>query len=80
MGFAGFALAETIDPGEPPALLFHGTNDPTVPFALGRGTGDALVAAGITCDFVAHDDGRWIAPNVDDAINRTDAFLRRELG
>lgn len=29
---AGFALADTIDAGEPPVLMFHGRNDPLIPF------------------------------------------------
>jgi predicted esterase len=49
---AGVALAgcaqppSTIGPGEPPTLLLHGFNDPTVPYACAQRTRDDAVADG----------------------------------
>lgn len=83
VSFAGFALAHTIEAGEPPALLFHGINDTVIPHPLAQQTCAAATAVGITCELVTHTAGHAATDavgNFDDAINRTDAFLRRELG
>ena len=36
-----------VDPGEPPSLLFHGTNDPLVPYQWAVNTVNEAKAAGV---------------------------------
>lgn len=76
---AGFALVDTIDAGEPPALLFHGRNDPLTPFALAEQTCAAAHAVGIVCEIVAHDEGHAFAEDNLEAVDIVTAFLEREM-
>jgi dipeptidyl aminopeptidase/acylaminoacyl peptidase len=76
---AGFALADTIDAGEPPALLFHGRNDPQIPFALAEQTCAAAQAVDIVCEIVAHDEGHAFAEDNLEAVELVTAFLEREM-
>ena len=79
VAFAGFGLADTIEPGEPPCLLFNGRNDGTIPFELAEASYVAAVGAGITCELVAHDQGHSMANDIDAALNRADQFLQEHL-
>ena len=74
VSFGGFVLADTIDAGEPPAMLVHGRNDQTVPFALAEATCAAATAVGVTCELVAHDDGHAIP---EESFDDVDAFISR---
>ena len=76
---AGFALAETIEVGEPPSLLFNGTNDPLIPFTLAEQTCAAAQAVGIVCEIRAHDDGHHFAANDQEALDIATEFLEREM-
>jgi acetyl esterase/lipase len=80
VSFAGFAIADTIEPGEPPALLIHGRDDRTIPFALAEQTCAAATQVGITCELVAHDSGHGMADDVPGALTLADEFVRREMG
>jgi dienelactone hydrolase len=80
VSFAGFAVADTIEPGEPPALLIHGRDDNTIPFALAEQTCAAATQVGITCELIAHDSGHGMADDVAGALTLADEFLRREMG
>ncbi len=82
---AGFALAETIDRGEPPALLVHGTNDRVVPFSLAEHTCAAAAAVDVVCELVSHDNGHGFsgmhdpADGADPTVQSTIDFLNREV-
>ncbi|MCJ7781628.1 MAG: alpha/beta hydrolase [Acidimicrobiia bacterium] len=82
---AGFALPDTIDPGEPPALLFHGTNDDTIPFSLAEKTCAAATAVGVVCELVPHENGHGFSGDLhagsgdDPTIQMTIEFLNREV-
>ena len=79
VSFAGFAIASTIEAGEPPALLIHGRDDTTIPFALAEQTCAAATNVGITCELFVHDSGHGLADDVPEALTLADEFLRREL-
>lgn len=79
VSFAGFALADTIDAGEPPAILFHGRNDGTIPFALAEQTCAAAAAVGVTCELHPHDEGHGFAADETEALELMLAFLEREM-
>ena len=79
VSFAGFALAATIEAGEPPALLIHGRDDGTIPFTLAEQTCAAASAVGVTCQLLAHDRGHALAADVPAALEAADEFLRTEL-
>ena len=77
VSFSGFALADTIEAGEPPAMLVHGRNDSTVPFALAEQTCAAAAAVAVVCELVPHDAGHGI---VEDRFDAVDAFLSADPG
>jgi hypothetical protein len=77
IAFGSFAPPDTIDPGEPPALLFNGTNDTSVPFALAEATCAEAAAAGVACEIVAHSDGHSSTPSGVDIVGIIDDFLDR---
>jgi predicted esterase len=79
VSFSGFALAEHIDSGEPPAILFHGRNDTRVPFSLAEATCAAASAVDVTCELVAHDAGHSPAPDLEAALDQAVEFLDREM-
>jgi predicted esterase len=79
VSFAGFALADTIEAGEPPAILFHGRDDRTVPFALAQQTCAAAASVGVVCELVPHDAGHGMADDIDAAWDTVIEFLRREM-
>jgi predicted esterase len=82
---AGFALPESIDPGEPPALLVHGTNDDTIPFSLAEKTCAAATAVGVVCELVPHENGHGFSGDLqagsgdDPTVQLTIDFLNREV-
>lgn len=80
VAFAGFALGQTVDAGEPPALLFHGRDDGTIPIALAEQTCAAATAVGVTCELVRHDEGHRLPSERRAVFDRADDFLRRQLG
>ncbi len=79
MSFSGFALPDLIEEGEPPAILFHGRNDSTVPFVLAEQTCAAATAVGVTCELVPHDAGHSRADDIDAAWDVIAEFLEREM-
>lgn len=82
---AGFALPDSIDPGEPPAFLVHGTNDDVIPFSLADETCVAASAAGVVCELVPHDNGHGFSGALDPSrsddptLQATIDFLNREV-
>lgn len=80
VAFAGFAIGQTVDAGEPPALLFHGSDDRTIPIALAEQTCAAATAVGVTCELVRHDEGHGLPSDRRAVFDRADEFLRRQLG
>lgn len=76
---AGFAIADTIDPGEPPLLMFNGRNDPLIPFVLAEHTCAAALAVDIVCEFVAHDEGHAFSEDDREALDLVTDFLEREM-
>lgn len=77
VSFGGFALADSIEAGEPPSMLVHGRNDATVPIALAEQTCAAASAVGVVCELVAHDAGHGVPPDTFDSV---DDFIGRVLG
>lgn len=77
IGFASFAPPGTIDPGEPPSLLFNGTNDAAVPFELAEATRDEAASAGVDCELVVHTDGHAFVPSGVDVVAIVDEFLEQ---
>jgi predicted esterase len=76
---AGFALADDIDTGEPPLLMFHGRNDLTVPFALAEQTCTAALAVDVVCEMIAHDQGHAFAEDNQEAVDFVADFLARVM-
>ena len=76
---AGFALADDIDTGEPPLLMFHGRNDPTIPFALAEQTCTAALAVDVVCEMIAHDEGHAFAEDNQEAVDLVADFLARVM-
>jgi predicted esterase len=75
----GFALADGIDTGEPPLLMFHGRNDPTIPFALAEQTCTAALAVDVVCEMIAHDEGHAFAEDNQEAVDFVADFLARVM-
>jgi acetyl esterase/lipase len=55
VSLSGAVLGPTIDPGEPPCLLFHGTDDPLVPYSLATRTINQANAAGVACYLITYE-------------------------
>jgi predicted esterase len=79
VSFAGFALADHLDSGEPPAILFHGRDDRTVPFTLAERTCAAAQAVGVTCELVPLDDGHALPMDLSELLDTAEQFLDREM-
>ena len=79
VSFAGFAVADTIDPVEPPSLLIHGRNGQAAPFALAKKTCTAATAVGVRCELLPHDDGHDLPAAHLATVAAIDDFLRHEL-
>ncbi|WP_375424031.1 alpha/beta hydrolase fold domain-containing protein [uncultured Friedmanniella sp.] len=73
-----------VAPGAPPFLLLHGRADRAVPWEQSERFAAALRAAHVAVDFVCYDDAdhMWLGSPAaaTDALARTSAFLRRQLG
>lgn len=78
VAFSGFALPDHIDTGEPPAILFHGLDDPLVPFSLAEKTCAAALSVGVACELVPHSGGHSAGADAA-AIDRAVSFLAREM-
>jgi acetyl esterase/lipase len=52
VSLSGAGYYATPEPGDPPILMFHGTADPTVPYADGSAACSAQRAAGNSCEFI----------------------------
>jgi acetyl esterase/lipase len=74
---------EHVKPGLPPCIIFHGTADPTVPYAQEIAFRDKMLAAGNRCELVGYDgyEHGFFNANRDDkrpyfdTLRRTDEFL-----
>ncbi|NIP17072.1 MAG: alpha/beta hydrolase fold domain-containing protein [Xanthomonadales bacterium] len=72
-----------VRPGLPPTIIFHGTEDKTVPFQSAELFCEAMKSAGNRCELVAYDGqghgffnhGRGDGSAYADTMRRTDAFL-----
>lgn len=67
------------DPGDPPVLALHGTDDPIIDVALAADPCNAADAAGIRCDLVTY-EGAGHPPGLltdhgDDIVARSAAFI-----
>lgn len=69
-----------VRPELPPAIVFHGTADRTVPFTGAQRFAEAMLAAGNRCEFHAHPGGGhgyyWEAGLLQPMLDRCFAFLR----
>ena len=79
--FAGAAIGTTPGPGGAPALLFHGTADPLVPYAWAQATVQAAKAAGLVAILVT-----WVGAghvpylqHRTQILNKTTNFFFQEL-
>ncbi len=54
ISLGGMALPDMVDPAEPPALMFHGTKDATVPISYAKSFCDGANARGGDCTLVAY--------------------------
>jgi acetyl esterase/lipase len=80
VSIAGLTLGRP-DPGEPPSIVFHGTDDTIVPFSAGEASCLAAQAAGIYCEVVRYPGaGHEIVSRFeDDIVRRTADFLVRRM-
>jgi acetyl esterase/lipase len=46
-----YGLVDSIDAQDPPILIYHGTNDPKVPFVQATAVRDRCLAVGLPCEF-----------------------------
>ena len=75
--------AHHVKPGVPPAIIFHGQADTTVPYSTAEAFTRVMKAAGNRCELVGYDGqahgffnyGRGDNANYRDTIARTDTFL-----
>jgi acetyl esterase len=75
--------ADHIKPGQPPAIIFHGKDDTTVPIATAEKFRDAAVKAGNRCELVSFDGQghgffNWNRPQKQafvETLEKTDQFL-----
>lgn len=72
-----------IEKGQPPVIIFHGTDDPTVPYQSIEIFTEAMKAAGNRCELVGYPGerhgffnyGRGDSSAYEDTMRRTDEFL-----
>lgn len=72
-----------VRPGVPPTIIFHGTGDTVTPFKGAQAFHDAMVKAGNQCELVptkdaAHGFLMRNRPMFDEAVQKTEAFLRSQ--
>ena len=70
-----------VDGADAGALLLHGRNDTTVPYAEAVATYDAMVDAGLSTDFVTYEGTAHAVPgeHPDDVIAQSAAWLKTEM-
>ncbi|MCB1262007.1 MAG: alpha/beta hydrolase [Acidimicrobiales bacterium] len=70
-----------VDGADAGALLLHGRNDTTVPYAEAVATYDAMVDAGLSAELVTYDGTAHAVPgeHPDDVIARSSAWLKAEM-
>lgn len=78
---SGASDLRRIEPGAPPILMFHGTNDTTVPFALGAATCAATIARANACEPVVWPgEGHGVAgAHREEILETASAFLCRRV-
>lgn len=79
---AGAAIGLDVDPGEPPALLLHGTADTTLPYGLATSALQILRDGGVSARLVTY-EGVGHTPLVyrfDEAFDQARRFLYRTGG
>lgn len=77
VSLSGAAILTQPDPGEAPALLFHGTADFLVPYAWGKATAETAQSEGLIGDLVTW-EGDGHVPYVkhrDEILEKTSNFL-----
>lgn len=81
VSISGGRVGGSIDPGDAPSLLFHGTADGVVPYALAKGTYDDAKAAGLV-SFLVTWQGQGHVPygqNRAEIIDKTTNFIYSAL-
>jgi pimeloyl-ACP methyl ester carboxylesterase len=81
VSLSGAALTTAPNPGEASVLLFHGTNDPLVPYSLATGTVNGAKSVGLSA-FLTTWEGQGHVPyanNRAQIINETTNFLYHTL-
>ena len=81
VSLSGAKLLNEPDPGEPAALLFHGTADTVVPYAWAEATVDAAVAAGTHVELTAWDGAGHVpySAHRTEIIDQTTKFLYHSM-
>jgi acetyl esterase/lipase len=69
------------DPGEPPAIVFHGTADRLLPFGSPTVTCPLAAQAGIACEYVGYEGGTHgsVSRRVREVLHRGTRFLVDEV-
>lgn len=82
VSLSGAAIGSTINAGDAPALLFHGTADPLVPYQWAVNTQSAAQAAGLDSYLITWDGAGHVpyAQFHDQIIDMTTNFLWWEMG
>jgi acetyl esterase/lipase len=83
VSLSGALLGGSVDAGEPPSLLFHGTTDTLVPYQWAVNTANGAAAAGVPCYLITY-EGEGHVPigppgRFQQIIDMTRNFLYAEL-
>jgi acetyl esterase/lipase len=79
VSWSGAFLLGKIDPGEPPGLDFHGTDDTLVPYAWIQSTVKAGQAAGVPIYLTTYEGEGHVPPHLDQVLDQTRNFLYIEM-
>lgn len=80
ISISGFAVVKDMEPFSPPALMFHGTNDTTVPFLLHEYTCGAAIALASGCEQTIYPGAGHVPTQYqDDWVARGANFLCRTV-
>lgn len=80
VSIAGLSFVGSPEEPRPPAIMHHGTADPTVPYDSGLGTCNSAREAGNVCQFLTYEGGNhFIAFTEMDTIQQESARLIFEL-